>query len=107
MIREICFIDDTIPAMSVPSIDDAERLNRSNLKLLLDEDISWGELPVKSLVRDLVADAKSWSVSAFTHPDIYLNHAVKQMIRALIWLKAVAKFLIVASMCLNQKSIIS
>jgi len=80
-VYEICFIDDTIPVTSVESINDAERLNRSNLRLLLNKEDSWPEAEVRALVDALLADESSWNVSAFIHPNIYLNSVENEAYR--------------------------
>jgi len=75
---EICFIDDTIPAASLQILNDRERLNKSNLKLLLKDGVSWSEAEVRSLVDSLLSDETTWKVSAFIHPEFYLNHVEKE-----------------------------
>ena len=67
----ICIIDDSIPAKKVESIDDTQRLNQSNLRLLLDTE--WDEAEVKTLVEQLLQDATAWNTSAFIHPAFYLT----------------------------------
>ena len=71
MAHDICVIDDSIPVTA--TIDDAQRLNRSNLLLLLGEFEEWSEPEIRNLVDSLVNDTSSWNVSAFNNPDIYLN----------------------------------
>lgn len=78
---EICFIDDTIPVTSLDSINESKRLNRSNLQLIISAVESWPEEEVRSLVNELLVDESSWSVSAFIHPNIYLNSVVNESYR--------------------------
>lgn len=79
MAYNICFIDDAIPARLESSIDDTTRLNWSNLKLLLEKhNERWDEIAVKNLVNDLIERKDLWIVSAFTHPEMYLNAVEKE-----------------------------
>lgn len=78
---EICFIDDTIPVTRLESIDESKRLNRSNLQLIVNTVESWPEEEVRSLVSAMIKDVSSWSVSAFIHPNIYLNSVIDESYR--------------------------
>jgi len=75
---EICFIDDTIPAVVIEDIDETKRLNSSNLFRLLKGEVAWGEEDVRKLTISLL-EKPEWSVSAFTHPSFYLN-AIENML---------------------------
>ena len=78
MIRDICFIDDTIPAAEDALIDDTQRLNRSNLMYLLNKKDEWAETEVRSLVKLMTDNNETWRVSAFTHPALYLNSLIDE-----------------------------
>ena len=78
---EICFIDDTIPVTRLEDIDESKRLNRSNLQSIISTVESWPEEEVKSLVSAMIKDESSWNVSAFIHPNIYLNSVVDESYR--------------------------
>ena len=71
MTWEICVIDDSIPVTGNIEIDDTGCFNASMLKLLLDKN-TWDEKPVKDLIEKLCT-AEVWNISAFKHPNIYLN----------------------------------
>ena len=80
MSHSICLIDDSIPLGNENLfIDDTGRLNSSNIELLLNqEDVEWEEA-VKALLLKLIKDKKSWNVSAFRNPNIYLNNFDKEL----------------------------
>ena len=78
---DICFIDDSINVCADLEFDDTARLNRSNLQTLLAKCNGWREQEVKDLVEKLVEANDKWSVSAFTHPDNYLNAVEEECYR--------------------------
>ena len=80
MAYNICLIDDQIPLGEDSFfIDDKKRLNSSNIELLIkgnDKDgnlIEWSEVQLKTLLTKLLDDNSNWTVSAFKHPNIYLQ----------------------------------
>lgn len=87
MSYSICVIDDKIPASIVSEFDDASQLNTSNLKYLV-RHANWGtEQPLKTLIRKLIGErngdgTKRWEVSAYTHPNLYIDSFKESLYRA-------------------------
>lgn len=71
--HKICFIDDSIPANKVQTINETERLNGANIRMLLENGVVWDEDAVRELASRLAVDPGNWSISAFTNPAFYLN----------------------------------
>lgn len=82
MSYSVCVIDDSIPAAKMPeTIDDAERLNRSNLKLLLTDSSIWDDENIKSLMQQFAENLDTWNLSAFTNPDFFKTCCKNELYR--------------------------
>jgi hypothetical protein len=75
MSRNICIIDDEIPAKDYPDfINPHTRVDQSILKFLITKHDDWPSEPLKNLVEDIFKNHKDWTLSAFTHPNFYSNY---------------------------------
>lgn len=75
MSRNICIIDDEIPASNYPDfINERTRVDQSILKYLITNHSEWPSDPLKNLIRDIIENHDDWILSAFTHPNFYFNY---------------------------------
>jgi hypothetical protein len=75
MSRNICIIDDEIPADNYPVfINERTRVDQSILKYLIKYHSEWQSDPLKNLIQDIFQNHDDWVVSAFTHPNFYFNY---------------------------------
>lgn len=75
MSRNICIIDDEIPAGNYPDfINERTRVDQSILKYLITNHSEWPSDPLKNLIRDIFENHDDWVLSAFTHPNFYFNY---------------------------------
>lgn len=75
MSKNICIIDDEIPADNYPDfINERTRVDQSILKYLIANHSEWPSDPLKNLIRDIFQNHDDWVVSAFTHPNFYFNY---------------------------------
>lgn len=71
----LCIIDDKIPA-TAGHLDDTKELNGQDLmQLISDLDANnWSDPEVKEFISNILREPTFWNISAFTNPNIYMNH---------------------------------
>lgn len=75
MSRNICIIDDEIPADNYADfINERTRVDQSILKYLITNHSEWPSDPLKNLIKDIFQNHEDWVLSAFTHPNFYFNY---------------------------------
>lgn len=80
MSRNICIIDDEIPAVNHPNfINDKTRIDHSILKYLTINDSPWNSEPLENLIKDIFYNHQDWVLSAFTNPNFYFEYKKKNI----------------------------